>query len=76
MDESESNITGLEAIVLTICPSSGAAFTVAITTDSTVPALKEKFATADLPVTSIRLVYSGRVLKDEDQLFVYCKALL
>ena len=72
MDESESNVA-TQAIVLTIRPSSGATFTVAISTDSTVLALKEKLATADLPAASIRLVYSGRVLKDEDQLSVYCR---
>ena len=62
-----------QAIVLTIRPSSGSTFTTAISTDSTVLQLKEKLATADLPAAAIRLVYSGRVLKDDDQLSVYCK---
>ncbi|KAK3841123.1 MAG: ubiquitin-related domain-containing protein [Linnemannia gamsii] len=70
MDESESTAPQ-QAIVLTIRPSSGSTFTTAISTDSTVLQLKEKLATADLPATSIRLVYSGRVLKDDDQLSVY-----
>ncbi|KAF9932284.1 Ubiquilin-4 [Linnemannia zychae] len=70
MDESESTAPQ-QAIVLTIRPSSGSTFTTAISIDSTVLQLKEKLATADLPAASIRLVYSGRVLKDEDQLSVY-----
>jgi ubiquilin len=72
MDEAESTAPQ-QAIVLTIRPSSGSTFTTAISTDSTVLQLKEKLATADLPAGSIRLVYSGRVLKDDDQLSVYCK---
>lgn len=75
MDEAESNAPQ-QAIVLTIRPSSGSTFTTAISTDSTVLQLKEKLATADLPAASIRLVYSGRVLKDDDQLSVYCKRSL
>ncbi|KAF9920545.1 hypothetical protein BGZ65_011169, partial [Modicella reniformis] len=70
MDEIESTASQ-QAIVLTIRPSSGSTFTIAISTDSTVLQLKEKLATADLPASSIRLVYSGRVLKDEDQLSTY-----
>ncbi|KAK3822279.1 MAG: hypothetical protein JOS17DRAFT_326514 [Linnemannia elongata] len=70
MDEAESTAPQ-QAIVLTIRPSSGSTFTTAISTDSTVLQLKEKLATADLPAASIRLVYSGRVLKDDDQLSVY-----
>ncbi|KAG0209003.1 Ubiquilin-4 [Mortierella sp. GBA30] len=70
MEDSETGIR-LQAIVLTIRPSSGSTFTTAISTDSTVLHLKEKLATADLPASSIRLVYSGRVLKDEDQLSLY-----
>ncbi|KAF9194869.1 Ubiquilin-4 [Haplosporangium sp. Z 767] len=69
MDDSDTS--SQKAIVLTIRPSSGSTFTTAITTDSTVLQLKEKLATAELPSSSIRLVYSGRVLKDEDQLSVY-----
>lgn len=75
MDEAESTAPQ-QAIVLTIRPSSGSTFTTAISTDSTVLQLKEKLATADLPAASIRLVYSGRVLKDDDQLSVYCKRSL
>src|SRR5690554_608082 len=71
MDDSDTS--SQKAIVLTIRPSSGSTFTTAITTDSTVLQLKEKLATVELPSSSIRLVYSGRVLKDEDQLSVYCK---
>ncbi|KAF9575877.1 Ubiquilin-4 [Mortierella alpina] len=70
MDDSDSTAPQ-QAIVLTIRPSSGSTFTTAISTDSTVLQLKEKLATADLPAAAIRLVYSGRVLKDEDQLSVY-----
>ncbi|KAF8933690.1 Ubiquilin-4 [Dissophora ornata] len=70
MDETESN-SPQQAIVLTIRPSSGSTFTTAISTDCTVLQLKEKLATPDLPAASIRLVYSGRVLKDEDQLSAY-----
>ncbi|KAG0003718.1 Ubiquilin-4 [Entomortierella chlamydospora] len=70
MEESESNIPQ-QAIVLTIRPSTGSTFTTTISTESTVRQLKEKLATLELPATSIRLVYSGRVLKDEDQLSVY-----
>ncbi|KAF9172848.1 hypothetical protein BGX20_004730 [Mortierella sp. AD010] len=70
MEESESNIPQ-QAIVLTIRPSTGSTFTTTISTESTVRQLKEKLATPELPATSIRLVYSGRVLKDEDQLSVY-----
>ncbi|KAF9099668.1 Ubiquilin-4 [Mortierella sp. GBA35] len=70
MDEAEST-AAQQAIVLTIRPSSGSTFTTAISTDSTVLQLKEKLATADLPAASIRLVYSGRVLKDDDQLSLY-----
>ncbi|KAF9319032.1 hypothetical protein BG003_010081, partial [Podila horticola] len=69
MDDSEN--TPQQAIVLTIRPSSGSTFTTAISTDSTVLQLKEKLATPELPVASIRLVYSGRVLKDDDQLSFY-----
>ncbi|KAG0024335.1 hypothetical protein BGZ82_010490 [Podila clonocystis] len=69
MDDSEN--TPQQAIVLTIRPSSGSTFTTAITTDSTVLQLKEKLATPELPAPSIRLVYSGRVLKDDDQLSFY-----
>jgi len=72
MDETESTAPQ-QAILLTIRPSSGSTFTTAISTDSTVLQLKEKLATSDLPAASIRLVYSGRVLKDDDQLSVYCK---
>ncbi|KAG0369230.1 hypothetical protein BC939DRAFT_130766 [Gamsiella multidivaricata] len=70
MEETESSVPQ-QAILLTIRPSSGSTFTTAISTDSTVLQLKEKLATTDLPAASIRLVYSGRVLKDEDQLSVY-----
>ncbi|KAF9109712.1 Ubiquilin-4 [Mortierella sp. AM989] len=70
MEETESN-SSHQAIVLTIRPSSGSTFTTAISIESTVLQLKEKLATPDLPVASIRLVYSGRVLKDEDQLSTY-----
>lgn len=73
MEETESN-SSHQAIVLTIRPSSGSTFTTAISIESTVLQLKEKLATPDLPVASIRLVYSGRVLKDEDQLSTYCKS--
>ncbi|KAG0088793.1 Ubiquilin-4 [Podila epicladia] len=69
MDDSEN--TPQQAIVLTIRPSSGSTFTTAISTDSTVLQLKEKLATPELPVASIRLVYSGRVLNDDDQLSFY-----
>ncbi|KAF9361149.1 Ubiquilin-4 [Mortierella sp. AD094] len=70
MEETESNIPQ-QAIVLTIRPSSGSTFTTAISTENTVRQLKEKLATPELPAASIRLVYSGRVLKDEDQLSAY-----
>ncbi|KAG9319187.1 hypothetical protein KVV02_003250 [Mortierella alpina] len=70
MDDSDTTAPQ-QAIVLTIRPSSGSTFTTAISTDSTVLQLKEKLATADLPASAIRLVYSGRVLKDDDQLSVY-----
>ncbi|KAF9984639.1 Ubiquilin-4 [Mortierella antarctica] len=70
MDDSDTT-SPQQAIVLTIRPSSGSTFTTAISTDSTVLQLKEKLATADLPASAIRLVYSGRVLKDDDQLSVY-----
>lgn len=73
MDDSDTTAPQ-QAIVLTIRPSSGSTFTTAISTDSTVLQLKEKLATADLPASAIRLVYSGRVLKDDDQLSVYCKS--
>ncbi|KAF9975598.1 Ubiquilin-4 [Actinomortierella ambigua] len=59
------------SISLNIRPSKGAAFTTSISTDSTVLQLKEKLATAEIPASSIRLVYSGRVLRDEDQLSSY-----
>ncbi|KAF8976444.1 Ubiquilin-4, partial [Entomortierella lignicola] len=70
MEETESN-TPQQAIVLTIRPSLGSTFTTAISPESTVRQLKEKLATTELPATSIRLVYSGRVLKDEDLLSTY-----
>ncbi|KAG0296245.1 hypothetical protein BGZ98_001052 [Dissophora globulifera] len=70
MDDTEPSAPQ-QAIILTIRPSSGSTFTTAISTDSTVFQLKEKLATSDLPASAIRLVYSGRVLKDEDQLAVY-----
>ncbi|KAF9214500.1 hypothetical protein BGZ59_003602 [Podila verticillata] len=69
MDDSEN--TPQQAIVLTIRPSTGSTFTTAISTDSTVLQLKEKLATPELPAASIRLVYSGRILKDDDQLSFY-----
>ncbi|KAF9432863.1 hypothetical protein BGZ76_010223 [Entomortierella beljakovae] len=69
MEETES--TPQQAIVLTIRPSTGPTFTTAISTESTVLQLKEKLATPEFPVSSIRLVYSGRVLNDDDQLASY-----
>ncbi|KAG0259287.1 Ubiquilin-4 [Actinomortierella ambigua] len=59
------------SISLTIRPSTGSSFTTSISSDSTVLQLKEQLATAQVPASSIRLVYSGRVLKDEDLLSSY-----
>ncbi|KAG0234753.1 Ubiquilin-4 [Actinomortierella wolfii] len=67
----EDSTSPANSISLTIRPSKGPTFTTSISTDSTVLQLKEQLATAEFPASSIRLVYSGRVLKDEDQLSNY-----
>lgn len=61
-------------ITFNIKSSNDTKYTITVSLSSTVAELKEKLATkefADIPVERQRLIYSGRVLKDEDTLATY-----
>lgn len=67
-DESEQQLT------FTVKSSNDAKYAITITANSTVSQLKEKLSTsdfADIPTERQRLIYSGRVLKDNETLASY-----
>lgn len=70
-DATESNAAG-DGVNVNIRCSSGAKFTVTISLESTVESFKDVLAQkCDIPTDQQRLIYKGRILKDDQTLQSY-----
>lgn len=78
-DSSEPKVggEGEEAVAVNVRCSSGSKFTVRTSLDSTIEAFKALLAqNCDVPADQQRLIYKGRILKDDQTLLSYGKGFL
>ncbi|KAL3345843.1 hypothetical protein AABB24_024669 [Solanum stoloniferum] len=71
-EDNENNATGDQTVTINVRCSNGSKFTVQVALDSSVGSFKSTLAQhSDIPAEQQRLIYKGRILKDEQTLTSY-----
>lgn len=71
-EDNENNATGDQKVIINVRCSNGSKFTVQVALDSSVGSFKSTLAQhSDIPAEQQRLIYKGRILKDEQTLTSY-----
>ncbi|XP_055803340.1 ubiquitin domain-containing protein DSK2b-like [Solanum dulcamara] len=71
-EDNENNATGDQKVTINVRCSNGSKFSVQVTLDSSVGSFKSTLSQhSDIPAEQQRLIYKGRILKDEQTLASY-----